>query len=158
MLPYEKEQDTLEAQGHSFRTNSDTEVLLAAYDAYGPDCVDRLDGMFAFAVWDPRNRTVFLARDRVGKKPLYYSATPDFFAFASEPKALLSVPAIREAADIDPLALSDFLSLGYVLTPKSAFRNIKRLPAFLLQHVLQLLMPNFQLMHIQRQVDQILLL
>ena len=119
----------LTLKGRQFLTESDTEVLLAAYEEFGPRCVEKFQGMFAFAIWDPRLRSVFIARDRVGKKPLYYCDTPEYFAFASEPKALLQIPNIAELADIDPLALSDFLSLGYILTPKSGFRNIRRLPA-----------------------------
>jgi asparagine synthase (glutamine-hydrolysing) len=126
---YREVRSTLIARGHRFVSESDTEVILRAYEEFGPHCVERFNGMFAFALWDPRRSALFLARDRVGKKPLYYTNTPGFFAFASEPKALMRIPAVRVAAEPDPQALSDFLSLGYILTPKSAFRTIRRLPA-----------------------------
>ncbi|MFB3818171.1 MAG: asparagine synthase (glutamine-hydrolyzing) [Candidatus Methylomirabilales bacterium] len=116
----------LEARGHVFRTESDTEVILHAYEADGPDCLAHLRGMFAFAIWDARRRSLFLARDRVGKKPLFYHAGPDRFAFASEAKALLATG--RLAAEADPAALHDYLTLGYVPAPRSALRGIRKLP------------------------------
>jgi len=119
----------LEAKGALFKTNSDTEVLLAAYEHWGEDCLEHLIGMFAFAIWDPRRRKLFLARDRVGKKPLYYFQDKGFFAFASELKALLALPEVKQKLTIDAHAVSDFLSLGYILTPKSIFKNISKLPA-----------------------------
>ena len=72
----------LESKGHIFRTNSDTEVIIHAYEQYGRDCVKHLRGMFAFAIWDKRSRTLFLARDRVGKKPLYYYQDADRFLYS----------------------------------------------------------------------------
>jgi asparagine synthase (glutamine-hydrolysing) len=119
----------LEAKGDRFRTHSDTEVLLKAFERFGEDCLEKLVGMFAFAVWDPGRRRLFLARDRLGKKPLFYYQGRRFFAFASEIKALLTLDAVRRDAAPDCRALSDFLSLGYVLTPKTAFSNIHQLPA-----------------------------
>lgn len=119
----------LEAEGRVFRTCSDTEVLLAAWDRWGADCLDRLVGMFAFALWDPGSRRLFLARDRLGKKPLYYHHAGRFFAFASEPKALLALEPICRGAELDPQSLSDFLSLGYILSPKTIYANISRVPA-----------------------------
>lgn len=118
----------LEARGVRFRTRSDTEVLLAAYETWGEDCLPRLAGMFAFAIWDAGRRVIFLARDRLGKKPLYLFRQGRGLAFASEAKALLTLPAVRAGAVPDLQALSDFLSLGYILSPKTAFANIARLP------------------------------
>src|SRR6185436_12409465 len=82
----------LEAAGHSFRSRSDTEVILRAYRHWGVDCLRRLRGMFAFAIWDTRTRTLLITRDRVGKKPLHYWIDADGIAFASEPKAFLADP------------------------------------------------------------------
>jgi len=86
--------DELERRGHRFRTASDTEVLVHAYEQYGGEFVSRLDGMFALAVWDVVNRNLILARDRMGEKPLYYYAGPDAFVFGSEVRALLEHPAV----------------------------------------------------------------
>lgn len=119
----------LEASGERFTSDSDTEVLLRLFEREGERCLDRLVGMFAFAVWDPQRGRLFLARDRLGKKPLYYSHDGQRFAFASEIKALLELREVSAKAEIDPLAISDFLSLGYILSPKSALCNIRRLPA-----------------------------
>ena len=119
----------LESAGAVFRTRSDTEVLLAAWERWGADCLKRLVGMFAFAVWDPRRRRLFLARDRLGKKPLYYCHDGRFFVFASEPKALLALDRVRRHARLDLRGLSDFLTLGYILSPKSIYANVSRLPA-----------------------------
>lgn len=119
----------LEALGERFNSDSDTEVLLRLFEREGERCLDRLIGMFAFAVWQPKQGRLFLARDRLGKKPLYYSHDGNRLTFASEIKALLELRDIDARAEIDPLAISDFLSLGYILAPKSALRNIQRLPA-----------------------------
>jgi asparagine synthase (glutamine-hydrolysing) len=117
----------LELRGHTFRTHSDTEVIVHAYEDYGRDCVERLRGMFALAIWDRRDRTLFLARDRVGKKPLFYFHGADRFLFASEIKALLVDHAVPR--EPDPVAIDHFLSLGYVPGPRSAFLGIRKLPA-----------------------------
>jgi asparagine synthase (glutamine-hydrolysing) len=117
----------LEARGARFRTRSDTEVLLAAYRAWGLACLDRLRGMFAFALWDAEARRLLLARDRIGKKPLYYHLDADGLAFASEPKAFLADPAWRPEVDLG--AISHYLTYQYVPTPLSAFREVRRLPA-----------------------------
>lgn len=117
----------LEARGHTFRTNSDTEVIVHAYEEYGRGCLDRLRGMFAFAIWNARTQTLFLARDRVGKKPLFYCAGRDRFLFGSEIKAILmdrSVPI-----EPDPVALDHFLALQYIPSPLTAFQGIRQLPA-----------------------------
>jgi len=117
----------LEAKGHRFRTRSDTEVILHAYEEYGHGCLDRLRGMFAFAIWDDRSKVLFLARDRVGKKPLFYYAGKDRFLFGSEIKALLTDDGVPREAD--PTAIDNFLALGYVPGPRTAFVGINKLPA-----------------------------
>jgi asparagine synthase (glutamine-hydrolysing) len=94
----------LAARGHEFRTRSDTEVLLHSYLQWGPGCVDRLNGMFAFGVWDGRRQELLLARDRLGVKPLYYAPRPDGVLFGSEPKAVLAHPGFRAEIDTDGLA------------------------------------------------------
>jgi asparagine synthase (glutamine-hydrolysing) len=125
---YREIRKTLKAKGRTFNTQSDTEVLLQAFEEWGEDCLGRLNGMFAFAIWDHRKRTLFIARDRLGKKPFYYFAGQDFFAFASELKGLMAIPEMKANAEIDVQALSDYLSLGYILSPKSIFKQIKKLP------------------------------
>jgi len=116
----------LEARGHRFRTRGDTEVILAAYREFGPDCVSRLRGMFALAIWDARARTLFLARDRAGKKPLFYLLDHDGIAFASEPKAFLADPAFKPQPDLK--AISHYLTYQYVPSPWSAFEGVAKLP------------------------------
>ena len=116
----------LEAQGHRFRTRSDTEVILAAYAEYGQDCVEHLRGMFAFAIWDRPGRTLFVARDRLGKKPLYYWQADGILLFASEPKALLRHPAVSRSLDWD--ALHHYLAFGYTPGARSIFAGIRKLP------------------------------
>ncbi|PCI63099.1 MAG: asparagine synthetase B [Kordiimonadales bacterium] len=117
----------LEALGHRFRTHSDTEVLLEAYMEWGKSCVTRLRGMFAFAIWDTRTRELFLARDRLGIKPLYYTLLPDgTFLFASELKGLLCHRKLRRKLRLD--ALEDYLTLGYVPDPKSIVDGVATLP------------------------------
>jgi len=115
----------LEGRGCSFRTQSDTEVILAAYALDGPDCLQRLNGMFALAIWDRRARTLFLARDRVGKKPLYYRRDGDGIAFASEPKAFLAEPGFASRPDL--AAIDWYLSYQYVPAPLSALAGVRRL-------------------------------
>ena len=105
----------LEARGHRFATRSDTEVIVHAYEEYGLRCVERLQGMFAFALWDDAERRLLLARDRVGKKPLYYSQDGERLLFASELKALLQDGALKRAVNLE--ALDDYLSLGAVQAP-----------------------------------------
>lgn len=112
--------------GHQFRTASDTEVIVHLYEEMGERCVDRLNGMFAFGLWDSRNSKLVLARDRLGIKPLFYSAGSDnVIYFGSEIKALLRAPIDRAP---DYQALYDYLSLMYVPTPSTAFRDIRKLP------------------------------
>ena len=117
----------LEARGHQFRTHSDIEVLLHLYEELGPDCVTRVNGMFALAIWDARNQTLFLARDRLGKKPLYYRDTPAQLIFASEAKALLPHPDCPR--ELDAGNLSKYLAYEYVPSPHCIFKGIHKLPA-----------------------------
>jgi asparagine synthase (glutamine-hydrolysing) len=118
----------LQALGHRFRSDhSDTEVIIHAWESWGPDCLARLSGMFAFAIWDRSRRCLFLARDRLGKKPLYYGLdTTGRFVFASELRALAEVPELPRR--IDPAAVNDFFAYGYVPDPGSIFRGILKLP------------------------------
>ena len=116
----------LVAKGHPFRSDSDTETVLHLYEEEGVGCLQQLRGMFAFALWDARRRTLFLARDRLGKKPLFYYHDGRRFLFASEPKAILQDPAIR--AEAEPEAIHHYLTYGFVPGPWSAFRGIKKLP------------------------------
>lgn len=118
----------LEKSGATFRSRTDTEVILALYAMKGIACLDDLNGMFAFALWDKLEHKILLARDRIGKKPLYYyHSGGDRLAFASEIKALLQLPGVSR--DIEPTAIVDFLKYLYVPAPKSIFRNIHKLPA-----------------------------
>lgn len=116
----------LEQQGCRFRTTSDTEVLLRLYETAGEACVSRLEGMFAFAIWDERQQRLLLARDRLGKKPLFYYADSARFAFASELKALLRHPAITPSVHTDVLPV--FFVSGYVPTPQTLYAGIQKLP------------------------------
>jgi asparagine synthase (glutamine-hydrolysing) len=116
----------LEVDGWSFTTNSDTEVLLAAFARHGTDCLHRLNGMFAMAVWDRRDRVLTLARDRLGVKPLYYAWDGKRFLFASEIKALMVSGLV--AAKINPRAVWDYLTLRYVPQPETIWTGIRKLP------------------------------
>ncbi|MFA5145946.1 MAG: asparagine synthase (glutamine-hydrolyzing) [Candidatus Omnitrophota bacterium] len=112
-------------RGHSFSTKSDTEVVVHAYEEYGPDCVKKLHGMFAFAIWDKRSKHLMLARDRVGKKPLYFYRDDNVFLFASEIKAILKTGIVR--AKVHKPVLDFYLSLGYTPGPETVFENIFKL-------------------------------
>ncbi len=116
----------LEKLGHRFATESDTEVVVQGFEAWGPKVTDHLNGMFAFAIWDTLTRDLFLARDRMGIKPLYYTQAQGLFGFASEVKALLRVPILQR--EIDDQALWDYLSYRYVPGPDTLFRGIRKLP------------------------------
>ncbi len=116
----------LERQGVVFRSRSDTEVILALYARHGPACVRFLRGMFAFAIWDRGQRTLFLARDRLGKKPLVYYHDPERLLFASEPKAIFQDPEVPVGVDLT--AIHHYLTYGYVPSPSSAFRGLRKLP------------------------------
>ncbi len=115
----------LEARGHRFATRTDTEAIVHAYEEYGEGCVERFRGMFAFAVWDERARRLLLARDRVGKKPLYYRYDREGLSFASELKALLRDPGVKRV--VDPEALDDFLSFGAVPAPRTIYAGAEKL-------------------------------
>jgi asparagine synthase (glutamine-hydrolysing) len=113
-------------RGHIFRTRSDTEVIVHAWEEWGVECLQRFNGMFAFALWDQRQKQLFLARDRLGVKPLFYAELPDGrFAFASELKSLLIIPGL--AHHIDPRAVEDYFAFGYVPDPKTIYRDISKL-------------------------------
>jgi asparagine synthase (glutamine-hydrolysing) len=111
---------------YTFVSSSDSEVILHMYDAFGEDCVKYFNGMFAFAIWDDRERRLFLARDRVGVKPLYYTVQAGTLLFASEIKSLLQHDKV--AVSIDPTAVDDFMTFGYVQSPRTIFKGIYRLP------------------------------
>ena len=117
----------LAALGHRFRTHSDTEVIVHAWEQWGEACVERFRGMFAFALWDRGQRTLFLARDRLGVKPLYYAWLADgTFLFGSELKALLAYPGFSR--ELDPLAIEDYFAYGYVPEPRTILSQAMKLP------------------------------
>jgi asparagine synthase (glutamine-hydrolysing) len=118
--------DELEARGHCFSTRSDTEAIVHGYEEWGDRCVERLTGMFAFAVWDDRRRRLLLARDRVGKKPLYYATEGERLLFASELKALLQDASLKRALNLE--AVDTYFSLGAVQAPATILRGIEQLP------------------------------
>src|SRR5206468_5310244 len=110
------------ARGHRFRTASDTEAIIHAYEEFGTACVDRLEGMFAFALYDRRNHDLFIARDRLGKKPLFWGVFDRVLHFGSELKALAQSPAFDDAIDLS--SLEGYLSLGYFLAPGTVYRHV----------------------------------
>jgi asparagine synthase (glutamine-hydrolysing) len=118
--------DRLISRGHVFRTTSDTEAILHAYEEFGADCVPMLDGMFAFAVYDARRRDLFIARDRLGKKPLFYAELDGALHFGSEIKALRASPAWDPSLDLSQL--EGYLSLGYFVAPGTVYRRVRKLP------------------------------
>ncbi len=123
---YQDLRRSLEAEGHHFRTSSDTEVLVHLYEKHGESLVEHLRGMFTFALWDRPRRTLLLARDRLGLKPLYYYRDSEILLFGSELKAILAYPGISR--DLDSEALEDYLAYGMVPGERSIFRHIKKLP------------------------------
>jgi asparagine synthase (glutamine-hydrolysing) len=123
---YRELRDALLARGHTFRTHSDTEVILHAFEEYGPQCVHRFNGMFAFAIWDRAARTLFLARDRMGVKPLYYALGDSFFAFGSEIKAILETQLFPKQLRAE--ALWHFLSFRYIPQSMCIWRQVTKLP------------------------------
>lgn len=133
---YRELREELRAAGATFRTDGDSEVILAAWQRWGADCLPRLHGMFAFAIHDLEARTLFLARDRLGVKPLFYAPLSDgSLAFASELKGLLAHPLLRR--EVDPLAIEDYLAWGYVPDHRSILAGVHKLPAghsLLLRH------------------------
>jgi len=122
---FQELQDQLVKKGHVFKTRSDTEVIVHLYEEHGERCFQYLRGMFAIALWDQREKKLLLARDPVGKKPLFYLYDGSRIVFASEMKAILQAPNVPREIDLE--ALSDYLSLSYVPTPKSIFRHIRKL-------------------------------
>jgi asparagine synthase (glutamine-hydrolysing) len=118
--------ERLEGLGHRFATRSDTEVIVHAYEQYGPDCMKELRGMFAFALWDQPRQTLLAARDRVGKKPLFYAEVDGQWVFASELQALLRHPGL--VREVDRAALDEYLTYGYVPAPRTIFRGVHKLP------------------------------
>ncbi len=116
----------LEGLGHRFATRSDTEVIVHAYEQYGTDCVKELRGMFAFALWDQRAHMLTLARDRVGKKPLFYAEAGGQLVFASELQGLLEYPGLPR--QVDWTAVDDYLTYGYIPAPKTIFHGVHKLP------------------------------
>jgi len=125
---YVELREELRARGHRFTTNTDTEVIVHLYEDLGAACVEPLRGMFGLAVWDVRRRSLLLARDRLGKKPLYYAFRPGHeLVFGSELKAVLEDPAVER--EIDPEALDRYASFLYIPSPASIFRSVRKLPA-----------------------------
>ena len=125
---YRELREILRGDGHIFRTSSDTEVILRAWVQWGPECVDRLRGQFAFALWDREAQTLFMARDRLGEKPLYYAMLADrTFIFGSELKALMVHPGLQR--NIDPCAVEDFFAFGYIPDPRTIYRDVYKLGA-----------------------------
>ena len=119
--------EELKKAGHQFKTHSDTEVIVHAWEEWGEDCVKRFRGMFGFAIWDRNKQSLFLARDRLGKKPFYYSLLPNgLFVFGSELKSLLLNENLSR--DLEPSAVEDYFALGYVPDPKSIFKAVHKLP------------------------------
>jgi len=123
----------LQERGHRFRTKCDTEVIVHGWEEWGPDCVHRFRGQFAFAVWDQNQQTLFLARDRLGIKPLYYAVLPDGrFVFGSELKSLLECPDLPRR--LSPRAIEEYFALGYVPDPNTIYRDVLKLaPGHLLR-------------------------
>ena len=123
---YRELRKPLEDEGVVFRSNSDTEVILALYAREGPDCVQRFRGMFAIAIWDKLEKSLFLARDRMGIKPLYFWPTPQGMGFASEVKALRALPG--GPTEIKPRAVAAYLAWGSVPEPKTIIKGVEALP------------------------------
>src|ERR1700682_4066003 len=115
----------LVGRGHRFKSSCDTEVIIHLYEEFGQDCVKHLRGMFSFAIWDENTKTLFLARDRVGIKPLYYVKTPTSFLFASEVKSLLADPSVE--AKIEVPLIDRFLTYFYMPGEQTLFKSIKKL-------------------------------
>jgi len=124
---FPKLSEELKKAGHQFKTHSDTEVIVHAWEEWGEKCVDRFRGMFAFAIWDRNQQSLFLARDRLGKKPLHYAMLPNgHLIFGSELKSLYVHPLLQKV--IDPKAVEEYFAFGYVADPRSIFKGIKKLP------------------------------
>ena len=111
--------------GHTFRTRCDTEVIVHAWEEWGVQCLNKFNGMFAFAIWDQREKTLFIARDRLGVKPLFYALVNNWLIFASELKAILKHPDV--CREIDPRAVEEYFTFGYVPDPKTIYRDVRKL-------------------------------
>lgn len=122
---YQEIRRELEGKKYRFRSNTDTEVIIYAYKEWGYDCVHKFNGMFAFGIWDNRFKLLFLARDRLGIKPLYYVVTPEYFIFASEIKSILASKAIEKEVDYEALNTTLF----FQVTPQTGFKSIKKFPS-----------------------------
>lgn len=123
---YQELRELLDKRGHQFRTNSDTECIVHLYEDHGPECLQHLRGMFAFAIWDEARKRLFIARDRLGKKPIYYSIQNGTLFFASELRALLG--ALPKKPAIDFSAIDQYLSLQYIPEPLTAYQGVFKLP------------------------------
>lgn len=123
---FQRTRRALMDRGHIFHSESDTEVILHLYEEYGTDCLKHLRGMFAFAIWDERQRALFAARDRLGKKPLYYASTPNGFYFSSEINPLLRIEGIEGQIDLEALDL--YMTYSYIPSPHSIVKGISKLP------------------------------
>ncbi len=125
---YKELRAELSARGHHLKTQGDTETIVHLYEDYGAACCEKLNGIFAFALWDERTATLLLARDHLGIKPLYYAQLPDgSLSFASEIKALLQQPS--PSRDLDPIAIAEYFALRYIPSPRSIYHDIRKLPA-----------------------------
>ena len=133
---YQEIRKELITLGHTFSTKSDSEVILHLYEEYGEACIDKLRGMFAFAIWDEKKQSLFAARDRLGQKPFYYVHRENTLIFASEIKALLAFDPTL--AEMDAESLDQYLTLRIIAPPRSMFRDIKKLPP---AHSLSLMLP-----------------
>ena len=122
---YRELRSFLLSKGHVFKTQSDTEVIVHLYEELGPKCLEKLRGMFAFAIWDENANTLFLARDRVGIKPLYYALTDNSIVFASEIKAILADPAVSR--ELAPEIIDRFLTFLYVPGEETLLRGVRKL-------------------------------
>ena len=118
--------EELKGKGHLFKSSSDTEVILHGYEEWGVECLNHFRGMFSFAIWDNHRKQLFMARDRLGKKPLVYCYRNGRFAFASEIKALLQIPWVERR--VNPLAIHHYLTYQYIPSPETIFEGIKKLP------------------------------
>jgi asparagine synthase (glutamine-hydrolysing) len=116
----------LVARGHRFATRSDTEVILHLFEDKGEDCVRYLNGQWAFAIWDTKNRSLFLSRDRLGVRPIFYTVTPECFVFGSEIKSIFTHPAVKR--EIDPQGLNDVFTFWSTLAPRTTFKDVFELP------------------------------
>ena len=118
--------EELKSKGHQFATRSDTEVILEAYREYGEDCVNHFNGQWSFGIWDTQQRKLFLSRDRMGVRPMFYTQTANTFLFASEIKALLACPDVP--AEMDLRGLDQIFTFWATLPPRTSFKNIFQLP------------------------------